>query len=60
MRATCAGESLHGKWVQMTDADVIGSGCMQILYCCRMFRFNSLQLWRSLIRLARRRLPPQS
>jgi len=58
VRITAAGETLHAKWVTVTDADVVG-GSLQVRHSRRMLRFNAEQLWRNLIREGWRRVPPQ-
>jgi hypothetical protein len=58
VRIVSAGETLHAKWVTVTDADVV-SGVMQIRHNRRMLRFNAEQLWQNLIRQGWRRVPPQ-
>ena len=43
VRITATGETLHAKWVTVTDADVVG-GSMQVRHSRRMLRFNAEQL----------------
>lgn len=59
VRITSAGETLHAKWVEVTDADITDQGRMQIRHSRRMLRFNAEQLWNNLIRLGWKRVPPQ-
>jgi hypothetical protein len=59
VRIASAGETIHAKWVEVTDADVMDSGHMQIQHNSRMLRFNALQLWENLIRRGWKRVPPQ-
>jgi hypothetical protein len=59
VRITSAGETLHAKWVEVTDADVTRAGSMQIRHNRRMLRFNAVQLWENLQRLGWRRVPRQ-
>jgi hypothetical protein len=59
VRITSAGETLHARWVEVTDADVTRAGSMQIRHNRRMLRFNAVQLWENLQRLGWRRVPPQ-
>jgi hypothetical protein len=59
VRIASAGETLHVKWVEVTDADVMDSGHMQIQHNRRMLRSNALQLWENLIRRGWKRVPPQ-
>ena len=58
VRITSAEDSLHAKWVEVTDADVI-NGRPLIRYTRRMLRFNAEQLWVNLIRQGWKRVPPQ-
>lgn len=58
VRIVSADESLHAKWVTVTDADVV-NGVMQIRHSRRMLRFNAAQLWHNLIRQGWKRVPPQ-
>lgn len=58
VRITSAGETLHAKWVEVTDADVV-NGRPLIRHSRRMLRFNAVQLWDNLQRLGWRRVPPQ-
>jgi hypothetical protein len=58
VRITSADESLHAKWVDVTDADVM-NGRPLIRYTRRMLRFNAEQLWVNLIRQGWKRVPPQ-
>jgi hypothetical protein len=59
VRITSAGETLHAKWVEVTDADVTSTGRMQIRHNRRMLRFNATQLWTNLQRQGWVRVPPQ-
>jgi hypothetical protein len=59
VRITSAGETLHAKWVEVTDVDITDEGRMQIRHNRRMLRFNALQLWHNLLRQGWRRVPPQ-
>jgi hypothetical protein len=59
VRIAGAGESLHAKWVEVTDADVGPSGRPQVRHNRRMLRFNAEQLWQNLIRQGWKRVPPQ-
>ena len=59
VRITSAGETLHAKWVEATDADVTSEGLMQIRHIRRMLHFNAEQLWQNLQRLDWVRVPPQ-
>jgi hypothetical protein len=59
VRIEGAGESLHGKWVEVTDADITGSGRPLVRHCRRMLRFNAEQLLHNLIRQGWRRVPQQ-
>ena len=59
VRITSAGETLHAKWVEVTDADVSDAGRMQIRHSRRMLRYNALQLWQNLQRQGWQRVPPQ-
>jgi hypothetical protein len=59
VRIASAGETLHAKWVEVTNTDVMDSGHMQIQHNRRMLRFNALQLWENLIRRGWKRVPPQ-
>jgi DNA-3-methyladenine glycosylase len=54
-----AGESLHAKWVEVTDADITSSGRPLVKHCRRMLRFNAEQLWQNLIRQGWKRVSPQ-
>jgi hypothetical protein len=45
IRIEGAGESLHAKWVEVTDADITSSGRPLVRHCRRMLRFNAEQLW---------------
>lgn len=58
VKINSAGETLHAKWVEVTDADVV-NGRPLIRYCRRMLRFNATQLWENLIRQGWKRVPPQ-
>ena len=51
VRITGAGETLHAKWFEVTDADVTAAGRMQIPHGRRMLRFHAIQLWQNLQRL---------
>lgn len=59
VRITSSDETLHAKWVEVTNADVTSTGRMQIRHNRRMLRFNATQLWQNLIRLGWQRVPPQ-
>ena len=59
VRITSAPETLHAKWVEVTDADVTNTGHMQIRHNRRMLRFNATQLWQNLLRLGWKRVPQQ-
>jgi hypothetical protein len=59
IRVASTGETLHAKWVEVTDADVMESGHMQVRHNRRMLRFNAVQLWENLIRMGWERVPPQ-
>ena len=54
-----AGESIHAKWVEVTDADITSSGRPLVRHCRRMLRFNAEQLWHNLIRQGWKRVPPK-
>ena len=43
VRIVSAGESLHAKWVTVTDADVVNRA-MQIWHNSRMLRYNDERL----------------
>jgi hypothetical protein len=58
VKLTSAGPSLHAKWVQVTDADVV-NGRLIVRHSRRMLRFNAEQLWQNLIRQGWNRVPPQ-
>jgi hypothetical protein len=47
---TSAGTALHAKWVEITDADDVGSQPV-IRYSHWMLRFIAGQLWQNLIQL---------
>jgi hypothetical protein len=59
IRIEGAGESLHAKWVAVTDADITSSGRPLVKHSRRMLRFNAEQLWQNLIRQGWKRVPPQ-
>ncbi len=59
VRITSAGETLHAKWVEVTDADFTSDGRALVRHCRRMLRFNAVQLWQNLNRLGWRRVPAQ-
>ncbi len=59
VRIASAGETLHAKWVEVTDADVTPNGRALVRHSRRMLRFNAEQLWYNLIRLGWKRVPPQ-
>jgi hypothetical protein len=59
VRITGAGETLHAKWVEVTDADITSDGRALVRHSRRMLRFNAVQLWENLRRLGWRRVPPQ-
>ncbi len=59
VRISSAGETLHAKWVEVTDADITRDGRPLVRHCRRMLRFNAEQLWHNLIRLGWQRVPPQ-
>jgi hypothetical protein len=59
VRITSAGDTLHARWVEVTDADITDEGHMQIRHSRRMLRFNALQLWQNLLRQGWQRVPPQ-
>ena len=59
VRITSAGESLHAKWVEVTDADVTSAGLMQTRHSRRMLRYNAIQLWQNVQRWGWVRAPPQ-
>lgn len=60
IRIAAAEESLHAKWVEVTDADVVsGTGRPLVRHSRRMLRFNAEQLWKNLIQQGWRRVPPQ-
>ncbi len=59
VRIASAGESLHAKWVEVTDADVSPSGRTLVRNNRRTLRFNAQQLWQNLIRQGWKRVPPQ-
>jgi hypothetical protein len=44
------GESLHPKWMEVTDTNISSSGQPMVRHCRRMLRFNAEQLWHNLIR----------
>jgi hypothetical protein len=58
VKLTSAEGSLHAKWVQVTDADVV-DGRLIVRHSRRMLRFNAEQLWQNLIRQGWNRVPPQ-
>ena len=58
VRITSAGETLHAKWCEVTDADVV-NGRPLVRHSRRMLRFNATQLWQNLIRLGWQRVPQQ-
>ncbi len=58
VRITSAEVSLHAKWVDVTDADVI-NGRPLIRHTRRTLRFNAEQLWVNLVRQGWKRVPPQ-
>lgn len=58
VRIVSAGETLHAKWVTVTDADVI-NGSMQVRHNRRMLRYNAEKLWKNLIWQGWRQVPPQ-
>ncbi len=59
VRISSAGETLHAKWVEVTDADITSDGRALVRHSRRMLRFNAEQLWQNLIRLGWERVPPQ-
>ena len=59
IRIEGAGESLHAKWVEVTDADITSSGRPLVRHSRRMLRFNAEQLWHNLIRQGWKRVPPK-
>lgn len=59
VRMASAGETLHAKWVSVTDAEVGDDGRLRIGPARRMLHFNAAQLWRNLIRAGWTRVPPQ-
>jgi hypothetical protein len=59
VRIEGAGESLHAKWVEVTDADITSSGRPLVKHRRRMMRFNAEQLWHNLIQQGWKRLAPQ-
>jgi hypothetical protein len=59
VRIASAGETLHARWVEVTDADVTRDGRPLVRHCRRMLRFNAVQLWENLQRLGWQRVPPQ-
>jgi hypothetical protein len=59
VRITSASETLHAKWVEVTDADITRDSRALVRHSRRMLRFNAVQLWQNLIRLYWRRVPPQ-
>lgn len=58
VRITSTGETLHARWCEVTDADVV-NGRPLVRHSRRMLRFNATQLWQNLLRLGWRRVPPQ-
>ena len=58
VRIISAGETLHAKWVTVTDADVV-NGSMQIRHSRRMLRYNAQQLWKNLIWQGWQQVAPQ-
>jgi len=58
VRITAAGETLHAKWVEVTDADEV-NGSMQIRHSRRMLRYNAEKLWKNLIWQGWGKVPPQ-
>jgi hypothetical protein len=59
VRISSAGESLHAKWCEVTDADLSSTGRPLVRHSRRMLRFNAAQLWENLIRQGWKRVPPQ-
>jgi hypothetical protein len=59
VRIASAGETLHARWVEVTDADLTSDGRPLVRHSRRMLRFNAEQLWHNLIRLGWKRVPPQ-
>jgi hypothetical protein len=59
VRISSAGETLHAKWVEVTDADITSDGRPLIRHRRRMLRFNAEQLWVNLLRQGWKRVPPQ-
>jgi len=58
VRIVSAGETLHAKWVTVTDVDVV-NGAMQIRHNRRMLRYNAEKLWKNLIWQGWERVSPQ-
>jgi hypothetical protein len=58
VRIVSAGETLHAKWVTVTDADVV-NGSIQIRHSRRMLRYNAKQLWKNLIWQGWQQVAPQ-
>ena len=58
VRIASAGETLHAKWVTVTDAHLAG-GVMQIRHSRRMLRYNGEKLWKNLIWQGWIKIPPE-
>jgi hypothetical protein len=59
VRISGSGESLHAKWVEVTDTDITRDGRPLVRHSKRMLRFNAEKLWQNIIRYWWKWVPPQ-